>query len=275
MSPVRQPAVSGSFYPASPNVLRATIQRYLKAARGSCAVPKALIVPHAGYEYSGPIAASAYAALARRRNEIRRVVLVGPAHRLVFDGLATSAAEAFATPLGIVPVDQIAVADALELSQVCVLEAAHQDEHCLEVQLPFLQTVLREFEIVPFLVGNATPEEVSQVVERLWGGDETLFVVSSDLSHFHAYNTAQAFDRDAARAIENLDPWTLRPDQACGWTAIRGMLLAARMKDLAAHTLDLRNSGDTAGPRDQVVGYGAFAFEQPVSVAAIAGDQST
>lgn len=272
---VRQPAVAGRSYPASPTVLRETIERYLGTARGTCAHPKALIVPHAGYEYSGPIAASAYAALAPKRDMIRRVVLLGPAHRQMFEGLAASAAGAFRTPLGSVPVDQLAVERALELPQVLVLDAAHRDEHCLEVQLPFLQMVLAEFQVAPLLVGNATAEEVSQVLELLWGGDETLIVVSSDLSHYHEWGEARKLDRRAAQAIESLDPKCLHSEQACGSIAIRGLLLAARKNGLAVHTLDLRNSGDTAGPRDQVVGYGAFVFEQPVPLAAFAGDPLT
>ena len=272
---VRQPAVSGRFYPASPTVLRATVERYLRTARGTCVHPKALIVPHAGYEYSGPIAASAYAALAPKRDMIRRVVLLGPAHRLLFDGLAASAAKAFRTPLGSVPVDRLAVERALELPQVRILDAAHRDEHCLEVQLPFLQMVLPEFQVAPFLVGNATPDEVGQMLELLWGGDETLIVVSSDLSHYHEYDEARQFDRSAGQAIESLDPERLHSEQACGSIAIRGLLLAARKSGLVAQTLDLRNSGDTAGQRDQVVGYGAFVFEQPVPTTAIPGDRST
>lgn len=275
MSHVREPAVAGRFYPASPTVLRATIARHLEAARKSGAFPKALIVPHAGYEYSGPIAASAYVALTPKRYVVRRVVLLGPAHRLMFDGLAASAAQAFRTPLGSVPVDRLAVERALELPQVQILDAAHRDEHCLEVQLPFLQMVLPEFQVAPFLVGNTTPEEVGQVLELLWGGDETLIVVSSDLSHYHEWGEARELDRSAARAIESLDPARLSSEQACGSIAIRGLLLAARKNGLAVHTLDLRNSGDTAGPRDQVVGYGAFVFEQHVPTTAIPGDRST
>jgi AmmeMemoRadiSam system protein B len=272
MSHVRQPAVSGRFYPANPTTLRATIGRYLESARESGAVPKALIVPHAGYDCSGPIAASAYAALARKREMIRRAVLLGPAHRLMFDGLAASAAEAFRTPLGSVPVDQLAVERALELPQVHLLDAAHCDEHCLEVQLPFLQMVLPEFQVVPFLVGNAMPHEVGQVLDLLWGGDETLIVVSSDLSHDHECDEARKLDRSAAQAIESLDPERLSSKQACGSIAIRGLLLAARKNGLAAQTLDLQNSSDTVGPRDQVVGYGAFAFGQPVARATVPGD---
>lgn len=272
---VRQPAVAGRFYPASPTVLRATIDRYLEAARKSGTFPKALIVPHAGYKYSGPIAASAYAALAPKRDMIRRVVLLGPAHRLMFDGLAASAAGAFRTPLGSVPVDRLAVERALELPQVQILDAAHRDEHCLEVQLPFLQMVLPEFQVAPFLVGNATPEEVGQVLELLWGRDETLIVVSSDLSHHHEWGEARELDRGAAQAIEILDPGRLGSEQACGSIAIRGLLLAARKNGLAAQTLDRRNSGDTAGPRDRVVGYGAFVFEQPVPTMAVPGDPLT
>ncbi len=257
------PAMAGSFYPAEPAALCARIGNDLHAARQCDITPKALIVPHAGYVYSGPVAATAYATLSRVRNVVRKVVLLGPAHHSPFDGLAASAAEACATPLGTVRVDRAAVARALELPQICLFDAAFCGEHCLEVQLPFLQIMLSNFEIAPFLVGESTAEDVRQLLELLWGGPETLIVISSDLSHFHAYPKAQALDRAAAQVIVNLDPDKLLPDQACGGTAVRGLLLAARSHGLHGHTLDLRNSGDTAGPRHEVVGYGAFAFAQP------------
>lgn len=265
MSHVRPAAVAGRFYPADVDALRAVVERNLRGARSTGIAPKGLIVPHAGYEFSGPVAAAAFAALRPLRNMIRRVILLGPAHRYPFSGLAATTARAFDTPLGTVPVDRTAVDDALTLPQVHLLEAAHRDEHSLEVQLPFLQIVLAEFDIAPFLVGKATAEDVRQLLELLWGGAETLMVVSSDLSHYFPYEEAQKLDRAAANAIERLDPDRLLPDQACGATAIRGLLAAARTHGLKAHILDLRNSADTAGPRNEVVGYGAFAFEEPLS----------
>lgn len=267
MSHVRPAVSAGLFYPANRADLCAVIERDLQAARNTGVVPKGLIVPHAGYDFSGPIAATAFAALRPLRNIIRRVILLGPAHRVPFRGLAATTAQAFATPLGTVPVDRTAIDDALRLPQVRLLEAAHRDEHSLEVQLPFLQILLAEFQVAPFLVGKATSENVCQLLELLWGGAETLIVVSSDLSHFHPYDEARKLDRAAAAAIERLDPDRLLPDQACGRTAVRGLLAAARKHGLKSHTLDLRNSGDTAGPRNEVVGYGAFAFEEPISLA--------
>ena len=224
--------------------------------------PKAIIAPHAGYIYSGPIAASAYARLEGARRVIRRIVLIGPAHYEAFAGLATSAVDAFATPLGLVSLDQEASARIRALPHVRAREAAHAEEHCLEVHLPFLQTILTEFTLVPLLVGEASDEQISQVLEALWGGPETRVVVSSDLSHFHDYPTAQSLDRATAHAIEALRGADMGGEQACGCEPIRGLLRSARTHGLHARTVDLRNSGDTAGSRERVVGYGAFVFSE-------------
>jgi AmmeMemoRadiSam system protein B len=216
-------------------------------------------VPHAGYVYSGPIAASAFALLTRRKNVIRRVVLLGPTHRVAVRGLALPDCDAFATPLGSVPIDQ-ALADAIrELPQVVVSEPAHRLEHSLEVEIPFLQAVLDEFSLLPIAVGEASPSAVAEVLDRLWGGDETLIVVSSDLSHYLPYEDACQTDAGTADQIGNFDP-TINHSQACGATPVNGLLLAARQRGLRVRPLDLRNSGDTAGDRQRVVGYGAFAF---------------
>jgi AmmeMemoRadiSam system protein B len=222
-------------------------------------MPKAVIVPHAGYVYSGAIAASAYARLAPGGSAIRRVVLLGPTHRVAVRGLAVPTVRAFATPLGTVELDHPAVLAALALPQVVRSDAAHALEHSLEVQLPFLQAVLSNFAIVPFAVGDASPREVAEVIELLWGGPETLFVVSSDLSHYHRYADARAIDRATADAIERLAP-QLEHEQACGATPINGLLLAAQRHALRPELLDLRNSGDTAGDPSRVVGYASFAF---------------
>jgi len=260
---VRPAAVAGMFYPGTPAVLAAAVHAYLAGAgSGDPALPKALIVPHAGYVYSGPVAAPAYRCLAAGRSSIKRVVLLGPVHRVPIRGLALPAAEAFVTPLGTLAVDGEAVARALELPQVCVSEAAHALEHSLEVQLPFLQTVLDEFRIVPFAVGDASAEEVAQVIDWLWGGPETLIVISSDLSHYHPYAAAQQIDRGTATAILALDS-ALDHEQACGATPINGFALCARRHGLKPRLLDLRNSGDTAGDKSRVVGYAAFAFTDP------------
>lgn len=252
--------MAGAFYPAEPGRLQRVVTDHLGAAVGKVShTPKAVIAPHAGYIYSGPIAGSAFAALARAP-AIRRVVLLGPSHRVGFEGLALSRATAFATPLGEVPVDAAAVQQLTRLPQVRVFDAAHAQEHALEVELPFLQTVLGDFTLVPLVVGDASDEAVGEVVDLLWGGRETLFVISSDLSHYYAYAQARELDAQTASAIEQMHPEDIGVEQACGRIPIRGWLWAARKRGLGAQTLDLRNSGDTAGSRDQVVGYGAFAF---------------
>jgi hypothetical protein len=259
---VRQPAVAGSFYPADPTELEASVNGYLEevAAPRTDGPPKALIVPHAGYIYSGPVAASAFALLRDLRSAIERVVLLGPSHRAPLFGLAATEADAFLTPLGAVSVDQGGLREVLVLPQVKIDENAHAMEHSLEVQLPFLQRVLGRFALAPLAVGDASPDEVAEVLEMLWGGRETLIVVSSDLSHYHDYRTAQRLDADTTRAIEAGDFEHLGPESACGCVPVRGLLLAAARHGLHCQTLDLRNSGDTSGPRSQVVGYGAYVF---------------
>ena len=265
MPDVRPAAVADMFYPGAPKALadevRAHLDRSARKSAPAAALPKAVIVPHAGYVYSGAVAASAYARLAPGRDWIRRVVLLGPTHRVPVRGLAVSPARSFATPLGTVAVDRAAVAASLALPQVIASDAAHALEHSLEVQLPFLQVVLREFAIVPFAVGDATPEEVAEVIELLWGGPETLIVISSDLSHYHRYADARTIDRTTADTILGLVP-TLGHDEACGATPINGLLLSARRHGLRPALLDLRNSGDTAGDKSRVVGYASFAFKE-------------
>ena len=258
---VRPAAVAGMFYPESAMVLEREVGNMLAAAsrRATAIRPKAIIVPHAGYVYSGPVAASLYVLLAALRGAISRVVLLGPTHRVAVAGLALPDCRAFATPLGIVSLDQDAVAAIADLPQVVVSAAAHAQEHSLEVQLPFLQTVLGDFSLLPLAVGDASPQAVAQVLERLWGGDETLIVVSSDLSHYLPYADARRIDAQTAQAIVDLDA-AIDHRQACGATPINGLLLAVRAHGLQAELCDLRNSGDTAGDRTRVVGYGAFAF---------------
>jgi AmmeMemoRadiSam system protein B len=258
---LRNPAVAGTFYPAQPAKLAALVKGYLQAAAVNAAAPKAIIAPHAGYVYSGPIAASAYARIVQARERIKRVVLLGPAHRLAFRGLALPSADAFVTPLGEVPVDKQALTGIIDLPQVHTVDEAHAHEHSLEVQLPFLQTVLADFRLLPLAVGEASAEEVGEVLERLWGGPETLIVISSDLSHYHDYETAQRLDAATSRAIELLRGQDIRYEHACGRNPVNGLLHVARKHGLHARTIDLRNSGDTAGPRDHVVGYGAYVFE--------------
>lgn len=221
--------------------------------------PKALIVPHAGYIYSGPVAAAAYRTLEPYREEVERVVLLGPAHRVYLEGLAVPESEAFAVPTGTVPVDVEAVTRVLELPGVLASDHAHAAEHSLEVHLPFLQAVLERFSIVPIVVGACRKELVADVLEALWGGNETVFVVSSDLSHYHPYAVAQRLDASTSGEIVSRAS-NLTGEQACGAFAINGLMRAAVRHGLRVQALDLRNSGDTAGGRDQVVGYGAFAL---------------
>jgi len=246
---IREPAVAGMFYPADSGELRRMIEGFLAAAEPG-AHPKAIIAPHAGYIYSGPIAASVY----RRINPdgISRVVLIGPSHRVALRGLAASSAPAWRTPLGEV---SVARPNFIQIS-----DAAHAQEHSLEVQVPFLQVVLGDFTLLPLVAGDASAEEVAEVLEKCWGGPETLIVVSSDLSHYESSETARAMDSAAAKAITALNPRGLDYDNACGLVPIAGLLNLAKKKKMRAELVDLRNSGDTAGSRDQVVGYGAFAF---------------
>ena len=261
---LRPAAVAGMFYPESAVVLARDVAKLLSGAApqpGFC--PKAIIAPHAGYIYSGTVAASVFAPLVTRRGTIRRIVLLGPTHRVAIDGLALPASSAFETPLGAVPVDQTAVDTIKGLPQIVVSDTAHAQEHSLEVQLPFLQSVfgddLDSFSLLPLAVGRASPEQVAEVLELLWGGKETLIVVSSDLSHYLPYDQARHVDAQTAHAILALSP-TILHQQACGATPINGLILAARQHGLQASLVDQCNSGDTSGDKSRVVGYGAFAF---------------
>ena len=261
MSTVRTPAVAGLFYPADPRQLADDVQEMLSQALPHDLIPKALIVPHAGYIYSGPIAATAYATLKPFAASIRRVVLLGPTHRVAVRGLALPGVESFDTPRGRVMLDAAAARSIAHLPQVTVSAQAHVLEHSLEVQLPFLQSVLPDFTLLPLAVGMATPEEVAEVLELLWGGEETLVVISSDLSHYLPYAIAQRVDHDTVQDILKLRQ-PIEHDHACGGTPISGLIVAARQHHLTPHLLDLRNSGDTAGSHDQVVGYAALAFTE-------------
>ncbi|HUS27261.1 MAG TPA: AmmeMemoRadiSam system protein B [Kofleriaceae bacterium] len=253
---VRPAAVAGTFYPGDRAELQATIDGLLgvvDAPKGPC--PKALIVPHAGYVYSGPIAASAFARVAPYGDRIKRVVLVGPAHRVFVDGLATPGAKKLATPLGEITVDETALGGL----NIPANAAAHAREHSLEVELPFLQRVVPNATIVPLCGSRAAPEAVGRILETLWGGPETLIVISSDLSHYHPYAQGRAIDQMTCKAIVAREP-KLVGEQACGAIGINGLLWLARRKNLRVELVDLRSSGDTAGSRDEVVGYGAFAL---------------
>ena len=269
MSQLRPPAVAGSFYPGRPAELAAAVEGYLadaspepssKAESGPKALPKAIIVPHAGYIYSAPVAATAYARLKPLAGTVSRVVLLGPAHTVALGAIAAPHAEAFDGPLGPLTVDRPALWLLAGLPQVVQDDAPHAREHCLEVQLPFLKAVLGEVAILPLLVGDVAPRSVAEVIERLWGGPETLLLLSTDLSHYHAHEAARARDAATAEAIEALAGERIGPEDACGCRALAGLLAAARARNLTIERLDLRTSGDTAGPKDRVVGYGAWAL---------------
>jgi AmmeMemoRadiSam system protein B len=260
---IRPPAVAGMFYPADARQLDAAVQECLDGRcieDESAVCPKALVVPHAGYVYSGKVAAGAYAQLCPHRARIRRVVLLGPAHRVALHGLAVSSAGAWRTPLGDVPLDIAAARSIATLPGVVVHDDAHAREHSLEVQLPFLQHVLEDFTLLPIVVGNAPPAQVAGVLDALWGDEHTLFVISSDLSHYLDYDTARRLDSVTCQAIEQLAGELIADDQACGRIPVKGLLLAAQQHGLVPVTLQLCNSGDTAGDHSRVVGYGAWAF---------------
>jgi len=263
MNTSRPAAVAGMFYPADPQELKGLMSQYLGSVttpEENSTIPKAIIAPHAGYVYSGPVAASAYARLLPAHDRIKRVVLLGPSHRVPLFGLAISSVDQFDTPLGPVKLDRDAIDSIADLAQVRQLDEAHSMEHSLEVHLPFLLEVLDDFKLVPLVVGDAQPEEVAEVLERLWGGPETLIVISSDLSHYHDYATAKRMDSATSSAIEKLQLENIHSENACGCVPVSGLLHLARQMGLHAETIDLRNSGDTAGPRDSVVGYGAYVF---------------
>jgi AmmeMemoRadiSam system protein B/AmmeMemoRadiSam system protein A len=268
MAAVRPAAVAGTFYPRDARELEREVVELIDGVENLAprfGHPKALIVPHAGYIYSGPVAARAYDELAAARGVVKRVVLLGPVHRVPVRGMALPGVEAFETPLGRVPVDAEGARMLAPYRQVVVSPAAHAMEHSLEVQLPFLQKMLGEFSLLPLAVGDATREEVHEVIERLWGGAETLFVLSTDLSHYHDYERARAIDRATLARIASFDA-DINHEEACGATPLNGFLAAARSRGLAIRLLGACNSGDTAGGRDRVVGYSAFALYEGARV---------
>lgn len=266
MPSTRPPAVAGSFYPADPDRLRDEVERLLSGAAATSGPPPcALIAPHAGYAYSGPVAGSGYALIAPHRSHYRRVVLIGPSHYYSFDGLALPPGDAFATPLGEVAVDPDLLGCLWDFNESFGPREAHYPDHALEVHLPFLQVVLEEFTIVPLLTGRIAPRSVADALARLWAEDaeHTLIVASTDLSHFHGYEVARRLDRATAAAIERLDPGGIDERGACGSRAVAGLLIEAANRGLRAQTVDLRSSGDTSGERREVVGYGAFVVSAP------------
>lgn len=258
---IRHPAVAGSFYPADPERLKTMIAHFFDEVEETPQAPKAIIAPHAGYVYSGPVAATAYARLRSVAGQIDKVVLIGPSHRVGFRGLAVTHAERFETPLGLIEIDTENRDLLLSLPFVGYLDQAHSQEHSLEVQLPFLQQVLGAFKLLPIVAGDAEAEEVAQVLEMVWGGSETLIVISSDLSHYHNYAMAQKLDKQTTDLIQSLQYEKLDYDSACGRVPVSGLLAYARKHGLRVNNVDLRNSGDTAGDKSRVVGYGAYVIE--------------
>lgn len=259
---IRSPAVAGKLYPDNSDELSSSLQRYLQQNKTLLLnkKPLALIVPHANYHYCAPIAASAYKQIVPFAQEISRVVLLGPAHHEPLLGIATSNADAFQTPLGNVPLDKYAIQQLSQFPFVQVNEAVHHQEHSLEVQLPFLQKILPKFRIIPLVIGQLEDRYISDIINSLWQEDNTLFLASSDLSHYLDYTRAVHCDQATANAIENLQAKDIHYEQACGRSAIAGLLLSAQKHGLQAQTLDLRNSGDTQGDKEHVIGYGAWAF---------------
>ena len=278
MANVRQPAVAGTFYPADPERLRDHVEELLAEAEPSGGsspfpdsgpedaspsaadappAPRALIAPHAGYAYSGPIAASAFRTLATASRPIGRIVVIGPSHFVRFAGVALPEAAAFDTPLGEIALDTAGIDCVQDIDPIVTWDEPHRREHGIEVELPFLQAVVGDFGLVPLVTGDATPEQVGEILDALWD-DDTLVVVSSDLSHFHDYDTARRLDADTAGAIVDGRLEDLEAGSACGRLAIQGLMVAARRRGRRIALLDLRNSGDTNGPRNEVVGYGAF-----------------
>ena len=258
---VRPDAVAGSFYPGDPRGLTAIVDGFLATATPTAGVaPKAVVVPHAGYIYSGPVAATAYVRIRPRAADITRVVLLGPAHRVAFQGVALPSVDAFRTPLGNVPIDRQLRETLRALPSAVVDDAPHAQEHAIEVQLPFLQRLLTDFTVMPMVVGRAPDSDVAAIIDASWGGDETLVVVSSDLSHYESYERAAEHDRETAAAIVARDGRSIGTQDACGAAPLRGLLAANATRHLTVTALDLRSSGDTAGERDSVVGYGAFTL---------------
>ena len=271
---VRPPAVASLFYPGEAAELKQNLREMLdeasEAEDPNEDLPadqhlRALIVPHAGYVYSGTTAALAYHLLRKNRDDFHRILLLGPAHRVWLEGIAFPGTDAFETPLGRIPLAKQQIRELLRFPEVQLRDDAHQDEHCLEVQLPFLQEILNEFELIPAVVGEISPDSLSGLLENLLEDPQNLLLLSTDLSHFHSYSEAQAIDQKTAEAIESFEDEKILPEQACGAHPLRGLLRHARIQGWKIQRLGLCNSGDTAGSKDRVVGYGAWALSETVS----------
>ena len=271
---VRPPAVASLFYPGEAAELKQNLREMLdeasEAEDPNEDLPagqhlRALIVPHAGYVYSGTTAALAYHLLRKNRDDFHRILLLGPAHRVWLEGITFPGTDAFETPLGRIPLAKQQIRELLRFPEVQLRDDAHQDEHCLEVQLPFLQEILNEFELLPAVVGEISPDSLSGLLENLLEDPQNLLLLSTDLSHFHSYSEAQAIDQKTAEAIESFEDEKILPEQACGAHPLRGLLRHARIQGWKIQRLGLCNSGDTAGSKDRVVGYGAWALSETVS----------
>lgn len=260
MRTVRQPAVSGTFYPDDPDQLRSLVREFIRTDPTDSKSPKAIIAPHAGYVYSGRVAGIAYAQLTNDKDIIRRVVLIGPSHRKSFSGIALTSADQFESPLGTIAIDKKTNLLLSELPFAQIDDSAHENEHCLEVHLPFIQEALTNTTLVPIVVGQATTEEIMELIKAVWDPPETIVVISSDLSHYLSYDDAKQFDDETSEILERLEWTKLTHERACGASPICGLLHFAEINGLTAKTLALQNSGDTAGPKDNVVGYGAYAI---------------
>ncbi len=263
MVKIRKPGVAGTFYPADSEQLEQMLAHYLNDAPQAEKVPKAIIAPHAGYSYSGSVAATVYKRLQSAKELITKVVIIGPSHRVGFHGLAISTADQFSTPLGNIDVDAEGIRKISEFPFIHCMDQAFDNEHCLEVHLPFLQTVLKKFSLIPLIAGDASADQISEILELFWDQPETLIVISTDLSHFHQYETAQTLDKETSILFEKCEYEKLEKGSACGRIPVSGLLALARKRGLRVKTLDLRNSGDTAGSKDRnrVVGYGAYVVE--------------
>jgi len=261
MPSIIQPTVAGMFYPDDPELLHATVQSLLHQGNPNLPTPKAIIAPHAGYSCSGITAGKAYACLENARNIVKQVVIVAPSHRVPFAGIAVPSAEGYATPLGDIPIDQPAIQRLLTLPYVEILDEAFQgQENSLETQLPFLQETLKEFVLVPMLIGDIPYSLVAEALEMLWNGPETLVIASSDLSHYHDYETAKQIDQQTLDAILQLKPDNIQYEQACGRVGMQAVISVAAKKQLSPILMDFCNSGDTIGSKDQVVGYVSVHF---------------
>ncbi|OLQ74771.1 AmmeMemoRadiSam system protein B [Photobacterium proteolyticum] len=259
---IRPPAVAGSFYDKSPETLQCQLDSWLIPTTDEYKKIRAVVVPHAGYVYSGKVAAQAYRYLKSQADTIKRVILIGPSHRYFFQGCAIPSVDYFASPLGNIAIDKQSVEILREIDDIEVSDQIHAFEHCLEVQLPFLQTCLNEFTLLPLLTSNVSPVNVANIIDSLWQDDSTLLVISSDLSHYHPYSEAQKIDQDTCSLIEHYDP-SLTPEQACGSTGINTLLLLAKQRDYQITRIELKNSGDTAGDKERVVGYVSYLISEP------------